>query len=431
MVSRSDGSGGGGLTRRLPPLAIAALLVGAGVALYWPVFHLTPFEEDNVYALAWAASTPAVQVPAVDPFYYPEWRPLAYATVWIEQRLGVPMAFHFGVNLALWIACAWLAHRIVRRLVDSEAAALLASLLVLTDPRATWTLVAIIERQTSLACVFGLSAVLVALPIERRLSPLRQVGLGVLLITSILSKEYGAAFALAFVAYGWLQGRRDLWLPALGAATGYVTLRLIIAGAIVQPYCEEMYLFGTARDVCLDVTQPASFAQLTYNAAATLVNLPLLGLLSGSGAPIFAESRLVTGVVFTALAMLACSKGPRLSAMIAIMVIANAALSVMIYRDRNQLVGACALAMLAGMGLPLANSILSNRVARLALAAVIVALIGAQAALARALVVERGAIAAQIDPCRLEIMERDFVPPYVARLTAQYRPASPHCDRRH
>jgi hypothetical protein len=419
--------GGAGLTPRLPSWAVAVLLITAGVALYWPVFHLVPFEEDNVYALAWAASTPAARVLAVDPFYYPEWRPLAYATVWIEQRLGVPIAVHFAINLGLWIACAWLAYRIARQLADSAIAGGLAAALVLSDPRATWTLVAIIERQTSLACVFGLSAILLTLPLERRLTGIRQAGLTALLTASILSKEYGAAFALTLAGYGVIRRRGDLLKPALAAAAGYVAIRLLVVGAIVQPYCEEMYLFGTARDVCIEVTQPASFPQLAYNAAATLVNLPLLGLLSGTGAPIFAESRLVTGVVLTALALVAVAKGPRTAWMLALTVAANALLSVMIYRDRNQLVGACAMAILAGLGWPIVMRMWPNRLARVAMAAALITLIAVQAVLSRALVVERAALAGQIDPCGLEIMERDFVPAYAARLKSAYRTNQAGC----
>jgi hypothetical protein len=419
--------GGAGLTLRLPSWAVAALLVTAGVALYWPVFHLIPFEEDNVYALAWAASTPASRVLAVDPFYYPEWRPLAYATVWIGEWLGAPIVSHFAINLALWIACAWLSYGIARRLGGSAVAGILTAMLVLSDPRSTWALVAIIERQTSLACVFGLSATLLVLPIERRLPIGRQVTLTALLMASMLSKEYGAAFALALAGHGAFANRADLLRPALLAAAGYIALRLLVVGAIVQPYCEEMYLFGAARDVCIEVTSASSFPQLAYNAGATLVNLPLLGLLSGTGAPIVAESRLVTGVVLTGLAVVAVTKGPRTSGMLAVVVLANALLSVMIYRDRNQLVGACAMAILAGVGWPLVARTMSNRLARVALAAALVGLIAAQAALSRALVIERAAIAAQIDPCRLEIMERDFVPPYAARLKSQYRATDASC----
>lgn len=429
MVGGSHG-GGAGLTPRLPSWAVAALLVIGGVALYWPVFHLIPFEEDNVYVLAWAASTPAARVLAVDPFFYPEWRPLAYATVWIEHRVGVPIAMHFAINLGLWIACAWLAYLIARRLADSSVAGILAAVLVLSDPRATWTLVAIIERQTSLACVFGLSAILLALPIDRRLPAIKQVALAGLLAASIMSKEYGAAFALAIAAYGVIRKRGDLLWPALLAAAGYAVLRLLVVGSIVQPYCEEMYFFGSVRDVCIEVTQPSSFPQLAYNAAATLVNLPLLGLLSGAGAPIFSESRLLAGFVLTALAIAALARGAHVGRLLALIVVANALISVMIYRDRNQLVGACAMAILAGVGWPIAMRMLSNRPARLAAAAALVAVIVVQAALARELVGERAAIAAQVDPCRLDIMERDFVPAYAARLKSDYLGTTEVCGNR-
>jgi hypothetical protein len=393
------------------------------------VFHLIPFEEDNVYVLAWSAATPAARVLAVDPHYYPEWRPLAYATVWAEQQAGAPIAWHFGVNLALWTACAWLVYRITRQLADSDTAGLLAGLLVLTDPRATWTLVAIVERQTSIACLLGLCAVWLTMPRTGRISGARQAAIAALLVASMLGKEYGAAFTVAIAAAGLPQRRRDLWLPAAGAAVVYLAVRMLVVGAVTQPYCEEMYFFGTARDVCVDILSPATYPQLAYNAAATLTNLPLLGLLSGTGQPIFAESRLLTGVLFSALAIVALIKGPRTTRMILLIATANGVLSVMIYRDRNQLAGACALAILAGVGLRPVFDALSPRVLRTGLIATIVALIAAQAVLARALVVERGAIAAQIEPCGLEIMNRAFVPPFVASLKRAYGLDDPDCRR--
>jgi hypothetical protein len=115
--------------------------------------------------------------------------------------------------------------------------------------------------------------------------------------------------------------------------------------------------------------------------------------------------------------------------MILLIATANGVLSVMIYRDRNQLAGACALAILAGVGLRPVFDALSPRVLRTGLIATIVALIAAQAVLARALVVERGAIAAQIEPCGLEIMNRAFVPPFVASLKRAYGLDDPDCRR--
>jgi hypothetical protein len=200
-----------------------------------------------------------------------------------------------------------------------------------------------------------------------------------------------------------------------------------VVGAVMQPYCEEMYFFGTARDVCLEVTNPASVPQLVYNAAATFVNLPLLGLLSGAGEPIFAESRLATGLLFSGLALAAIVKGSRVSWLFALVAVANAALSVMIYRERNQLAGACALAILAGLGWGPVAATLSSRRARTAMLTVVTGLILTQAALARALVIERQAIAAATDPCRLEIMDRPFVPPVVASLKAAHGLPDPEC----
>jgi len=409
-------------------LAVLALLVIVGGALYWPVFDIPPFEEDNIYALAWVAAVPAVALLTVDPAIYPEWRPLAYATVWLEHAAGGSVTAHFAVNLALWIGCAWLVYRIVETLAQSRPAALLAAALVLTDPRATWALVSIIERQTTMACAFGLGALWLILRRDGdRLTGPTTAGVIALLLASALSKEYGLAFTVAVAGFGLARRRADLAVPALVVGAAYVLLRSAIAGGASAPYCEDMYFFSTRRAVCLEPLQLASFPQLAYNVAATLVNMPLLGLLSGAGEPILAEYRLVVGLLFTALAATALVRGPVAVGMIAIVPIANAFLSLMIYRDRNQLAGACALAILAGVGLRPALGLLRSRALRIAAIAAIAALLTSQAILAHALVVEERSKAKAIEPCGSAIRERPFVPPFIAAIKMRHGLADPFC----
>ena len=415
-----------------PSLLAALGLCVVAAVLYGSVPGTIPFEEDNVHVLSWAASTPAARIVSGDPHYYPEWRPLAYATIWFQQRItGDRIPPQFVVNLAIWIACAWLVFRITNQATGSVTGAACAAVLLLADPRATWVIVTIVDRQNSLACLFGLLATLVI--VRRDASPLSVLDQGLatlLLLAAVLSKEYGGAFLLGIGAYGLVLRRRDLVGPATMAAVTYMTGRAVFVGLTTQPYCESMYFFNTARDVCLQPSDPASYPQMAYNALSTLVNLPLLGLLSPTGEPNIAESRLFTGVVTTLLSGVALARGPRSTRVLAAIVIANAAVSVPLYRERNQVAGACALAVLTGIGIDYAAAWFATGVRRSAGVAIIAAVIATQALLARALVVERTQLAAAIEPCDLEIMDRPFVPPYVATLKQRYGRPDPYCTRR-
>ena len=91
---------------------------------------------------------------------YPEWRPLSYATVWLQYRwVGTEHLWsYYLVNLVLWTGCGWIAHLIVRELASSTAAGIVAATLIFTSTQIVGSLVLIMERQTLMASLFGLAA---------------------------------------------------------------------------------------------------------------------------------------------------------------------------------------------------------------------------------------------------------------------------------
>jgi hypothetical protein len=133
------------------------LLAGLALALYWPIFAIRPLAGDNLYVLAWVSQATARSLVEVDPAIYPEWRPLAYLTIWLEHRI-VPLNavwIHHGINLVIWAICSALVYLIVKTLAASRAAALVAAMLVLTDPRLDWV-------PSSLSCERHLCSVFAA-----------------------------------------------------------------------------------------------------------------------------------------------------------------------------------------------------------------------------------------------------------------------------
>ncbi len=416
------------MRRGIDPAVLVALFA-LGAVLYWPMFGIRPLENDNLYTLGWLDAAPVGALLVGDPEIYPEWRPLLNLHLWFEHR-AVPLqlfAAHYVVNLASWTVCAWLVFRIVIELSGSRLAGLVSAVLVLTDPRATWALVMVVERQTTMACVFGLIAVLIVVRAgPQGLSRRQALSVGGLLLASALSKEYGLAFALALSMFALAGRRADLGWPAAAAFGIYGALRLALAGGAVRPYCEEMYFFFELTDHCIDPLQPSSLAQMAYNVAAATTDLVVHGLVSEEGRPVWARQRLLTaGFVIVAMA-LAMARGSAKVRMIALVIVANGLLGFMIFRERNQLVGVCAVGVVAGVGLAIVCERLRGWRAPVA-AAVMILLLASQASLARRLVAEASADLNRTEPCRWHLRDRPFAQPFITRVKTAYGMDDPLC----
>ena len=284
---------------------VALLLAGTALALYGPVLAIRPLRGDNLYVLAWVDAASFADLWRLDPAIYPEWRPLAYQAVWLEHYVvGLrAVAIHHGVNLALWIGCAWLVYRIVVRLSDSPLAGTLAALILVTDERATPLMTWIVDRQGSMACLFGLLALDVMVRTrDRALNRFEGMAVWLCLLCSALSKEYGLAFTAAFLAFSAWRRSPDVVWPA-AAAAAYLTLRVGLAGGALGTYCEDMG-FGVEESMhCIDLSAAASWRQMAYNLTATAIGIPLHGVFDESGRLAPEYPRLLTTVVVAVGAM--------------------------------------------------------------------------------------------------------------------------------
>ncbi len=334
--------------------ALAALTVLAAAVLR-PAFDILPFDGDNFYVLSWADRAGPASLLQVDPSIYPEWRPLAYLTVWLQyQRTGLgTMTPYFVVNLLAIVACAWLVFRIVLEESGAAASGLVVAALALTDQRVVRAMSWIVERQSSMACLFGLAALLlVSRAGERRLSPAHGVVVGALLLASPLCKEYGLAFLAGVGIDGALRRRRDLVAIAATAFVGYAALRLVVVrGALQSPDCSPMGYFFSTRAVCIGAGGTEAASQMLYNVAATAVGSVLPGLFSPNGQVGVSLVRLGIGAAIAALAAWGWWAGSRTARMALLTVAANAVLSASLYRERNQFIASFAVAVAAGCGL--------------------------------------------------------------------------------
>lgn len=399
---------------------IFLLFLSIGLVLYSPVFSILPLDGDNLYVLALVHSASLSSLLQVDPAIYPEWRPLAYLTVWLEHRL-LPfeaVAVHFFVNIAILAVTAWLIYRIVTELTATRAMGVAAALIVLVDRRLEEAVIWIVERQMLLACMFGLMVVLLLVRArDRSLSRREWFGIGALLVASGLSKEYGLAFTLMLGAYGVWRRRPAKILTASAALGTYVSLRLAVAGGATGAYCEDMGFLFAQEYRCIDLNEPATLGLMVYNVVTSAIATAVTGMFGSHGVIDFERRRLAMSLFFLIFATLGVWKGPRPSRMIALLPLTTGVMCFMLFRHRNLLPGMMGFAIVAGVGMAIvwrrAPAVIrpACRVAML----VVMGMVFLQKAFdAHEHVAAAAAETHDYDPCLSPLRERAFTDSYVA-----------------
>jgi hypothetical protein len=424
------------LVRHGLPLAGLVLLA---VLAFQPALQTRPFGTDNLGALSWAASAEALSFLRGHPLLYPEWRPLTYLTIWLQYQLVGLDAIQtwFLVNILLWALSAYAVYACVLALTGSTPSAMLVAVATLVDSRGMEDLGWIEGRQTSMVCIFGLLAFLLALRAASAPRWPSRLALWLLLLASALSKEYGLAFSGAVLVLLLLSRPPD-W-RALGLSAGlavgcYLLLRLFFGGSAVTGYCNEMGYFSTDSYVCYRDLDRLELAQrYLYHSVAAFFGTILPGLFSGRGAirPNLAVLAVSLGwFVFTLAGWLA---QPRRTLPLLALVAFVAALSFVVYRDRNLVFGRVGLYLTAGVGLAyLARQGRRTRVGRIALVMLTPLLLWwavHQALAAQALVQDdarrtlalEGCAKVQEDPRRYDLQ-------VTAELKKRYGLANPWCS---
>jgi hypothetical protein len=429
-------AGASSLNRRAVVEAVVSFGALLAVAVFTGVriFDIRPLGGDNLYILSWAKRAPWSALLRVDPVVYPEWRPVAFQSVWFQYRWwgSDGIAAYFVFNLLVWTACAWLVYRLVDRLAHSKPAALLAALLVLIDVRSVSTLTLIVERQSSLACLFGLIAIVVVVRGGARLTKSEWVGVTLLLMASALSKEYGLAFAVGVGVYALAHRRSDLAVAAVAAGAAYVGLRLGFAGGGTGRFCENMgYFFVVRHNVCYDVIDGAALTQMAYNVAATGVDSLLPGAFTNEGQIGIAPFRLAASAIWLALAALGWARGPKVLRVAALVIACNTALNFLFYTNRNQLAAVCAFGVAVGVGIAALDALLRSRpgawITRPAAAVIAVCLLAGYLTRTRAEVASEVDDLLSKDPC-VEITHGDqHDPELIRRFKIKYGMSDPAC----
>ena len=240
-------------------LALAFLALTA----FGSAVSVEPLELDNVVSLSYAdRSAPLHFFTHSVAWTYsdthgtaPIYRPLTYLTIWVQEQVGgLHGTQYFVVNLLVWIAAALALYALVYLLTRSRLAALVVAGAFAVDGRALSAVVWVGERQSTMACLFGLLALLaVRLWGDTARRNALAVGVAGLLLLAALSKEYGLAFLVAVPFLAAASGRRHwkaVTAGALGALGAYLVLRFGVAGGATGSYCEDMGLYKHAHRVC-------------------------------------------------------------------------------------------------------------------------------------------------------------------------------------
>src|SRR5688572_162084 len=144
-----------GVVGALVALTAITLLPTLGFPPYIP-----PYNPDNLWALSLGPES-------IDSYFTRDadgsYRPVAYLTLWAHYHShGFDPSVYFGFNIALWIACAFMVYALGYALGHSWVAAGVAAALMLVDGRGMTAIVWIPERATTMACVMGGIALLLA-----------------------------------------------------------------------------------------------------------------------------------------------------------------------------------------------------------------------------------------------------------------------------
>ncbi len=228
-------------TRRIPSWAGPALLALAGLFCFWPALQADFTLDDDVHAAMVYGTYPAHRAPydlynlvddtsraaLLERGVLPWWthpaltirffRPLASVLRWGDYTVfGNSALAQHAHSFLWWLALAFGARALFRRLLPGRAAAL-ATVIFALAPCHAIPLVWLANREALVSLAFGLPGLLAYVRWREEASP-RQGALAALLFTGALAAgEYGLAFTGYVVAFEVFRRREALGRRALGA----------------------------------------------------------------------------------------------------------------------------------------------------------------------------------------------------------------------
>jgi len=360
-----------------PAWAAHALALAAVAAMGWfafaPVLGTPPLDYDNLFELSATLGSPQSIYPGTPEAFFTMvsagYRPLPYFSMWAQYQLtGVASVPLFLFNIVAATLCGVATYLLGHRLTRSVALALGAALLLLVDIRISSSITQIVTRTQTMACLFGLGALILAYRGRPRSAPVL-AGVAVLLFAALLCKEYAAAAVAAVFVLGLLtsgEGGLRLAGAAVGAFALYAAIRISIdPGGGIEGYCETLGYFFESREACygratvsdaIVLTGRDQIYQHLYNVVGGFVAILLPLFFEGDGSIIPSSELPATwgvaaGLTIFALALVGWIARPRQTLPLLAMVAGNALTMFLLYRTRNVLLGAAGVYLSAAVGL--------------------------------------------------------------------------------
>ena len=237
------------------------------------------------------------------------------------------------------------------------------------------------------------------------------------------------AFVGAVVCYGLTQRRRDLASTGIAAAAIYAASRLAFAGGALTSFCDENGYFFGARDVCFDGVNAVTVSQTAYNLTATAMASLLPGTFFDDGGSIFRRAGWRSRLVF-AVAVVGWRKGPAPARMGLFVIALNTLLNFGVYRSRNHLPALCAVAIAAGVGLPIVRAALRTRAGSMMTGmvgmATVLVLLSVRVSVTRELTFDRVELSSRPDACAPDIGYVDRA--FTEKIWRKYTLTLPECE---
>jgi hypothetical protein len=356
---------------RLVHLVALGAMSTLALVLYREAVDIPVYDIDNLFSLSVGPSvgTRESLLSLLTGKYdgLPAYRPVSLFALWLQYNLaGIAPESYFVVNIVLLVGACAVLYALVYRMTGSWPAACAPAFALLVDPRIFTIVTGINERETALACLLGLLALLAVLapPVRARPRPIA-IAVFVLLLLAALTKEYGLAFSAAVFVAALLNPparSRPVVVAVLAAVLTYAALRWFLVGGATGDYCDDMGYFDEVRLVCFGhqphgagavrLTAGAALAQHAYNVGAAFLGTFFPFLFHDLGYIASRISAVLVGwsVIVTGLALLAWRRIPHRSLPFLALLVANSILSLTLYRERNLVIGMVGLYAAAALG---------------------------------------------------------------------------------
>jgi hypothetical protein len=363
---------------RAPTWLAHTLALAAVAAIGWlafaPILGTPPIDYDNLFELSATLGSPRSIYPGTPEAFFTMlsagYRPLPYFSMWAQYQLtGVASTPLFLFNIVAATLCGVATYLLAHRLTRSVVLALGVALLLLVDIRVFSSIAQIVTRTQTMACLFGLGALILAYRGGPRSGPVL-AGVAALLFAALLCKEYAAAAVAAVFVLGLLrrgEGGLGLTAAAVGPMAVYTAIRIAIdpAAGATEGYCETLGYFFESRDACYGRATISNVVVLTgreevyqhlYNVMGGFVAIVLPVFFEGDGSIIPYSDlpdtwRVAAGLTIFALALVGWIARPRQTLPLLVMVGGNALTMFLLFRSRNVLLGAAGVYVSAAVGL--------------------------------------------------------------------------------